>query len=170
MLCALCLCTSCLRSAATSQFTTRYSPFTIAHVHRCTWLGATHPCGSHPASHASGALTAEEWTRQSIRFLVAFLAVSPAFDACSCCFRFCCFTLLLHSFLRSPLLPASLAAPQPGKYGSLALGSSVSLVVFGQVASLHSQLLSVTFLLAPSHFRNSPLTTRRFSTFPLERR
>ncbi len=172
MIFALCAVTLHFPLSQCCNFTIHTSLFTI-HNCACTSLHMARghsPLRLAPRSHASGALTAEEWTRQSIRFLVAFLAVSPAFDACSCCFRFCCFTLLLHSPLRSLLLLASFAAPQPGKYGWLALGSSVSLVVFGQVASLHSQLLSVTFLLAPSHFRNSPLTTRRFSTFPLERR
>ena len=155
---ALCSVTLALPACAVLQLHDHNSLFTI-HNCACTSLHMARghsPLRLAPRSHASGALTAEEWTRQSIRFLVAFwlsrLLPTLASDASVVC----CFTLLLYSFLRSPLLPVSFAAPQPGKYGWLALGSSISLG-YGQVASLHSQLLWVTTLLAPSHFRNSLL-------------
>jgi hypothetical protein len=72
---------------------------------------------------------------------------------------FLLFHIAAYSFFTVALLPVSFAAPQPGKYGWLALGSSISLG-YGQVASLHSQLLWVTTLLAAKSLSQLALATR----------
>ena len=148
-------------SLSLCRFSTSHTSLFTIHNCTCTslhMLRGHSPLRLAPRSYASGALTAEEWTRQSIRFLVAFLAVSPASDLCSCRFRFGCFTSLLHNPSRSLHSLLSSAAPQPRKYGSLALGSSFSLG-YGQVASLHSQLLQAAFLLVSKSLSQlAPLT------------
>jgi hypothetical protein len=135
-----CVLVARLHSATPSQFTIRSSSFTIAHAHRCTCSGATHPCGSHPASYASGALTAEEWTRQSTSLPCCCFGCLLCFDACSRCFPLLLLCIAASQLLAVTSFTGALRSPSASQ-ARLACSGVERFARFGQVASLHSQLL-----------------------------
>ena len=155
---------SCNFTIHDSLFIIHNCACTSLHMHR-----GHSPLRLAPRFSRQRTLTAEEWTRQSTSLPCCFFSCLFCFDACLRCFRFCYPALLLSSNLRSLRLLAPLAAPQPCKYGCLALGSSSSLALVRSLHCLRSYSEFAT-LLSTRYFHNSPLTTRFFSTFPLERR
>ena len=158
--------------AQSGNFTIHNSLFTI-HNCACTSLHMARghsPLRLAPRSHASGALTAEEWTRQSIRFLVAFwlspLLPTLASDASVVC----CFTLLLYSFFTVASVACIVCSPSARQVRLACTGVEH----FARLRSGRFTAFTVTlgddFACIKSLSQLAPRISPHHSTFPLERR
>lgn len=154
------------------NFTIRTSLFTI---HNCSYAFLHTNRGHSPLRLAprflrQRTLTAEEWTRQSTSLPCCFFWLSPLLPMPLMNLPLLLLHIAVSHFLRSLHSLLSSAAPQPGKYGSLALGSSSSLALRSGRFTAFTVTLGDDFACTESLSQLAPRIPLHLSTFPLERR